>query len=270
MSGLREHAHPEVVEPGPLGGGEFSDEEVVTGELGEGIPLGADGKPGLEELALGREERDEVGVPGIGLLGSVARDLSLSLDREAVDQRRRLVAPGPDRCRGREYREGRGAGGGGVSPVHAEGPESPGLEQNFAGLAARQVERLGTSPSGEGPAMLDYGRVGLTGLSYGTGALMFYALYRTLGEATFDRALAHWFEKYRASGSTSEQFMTAMAAAAGRELTELFTDWLTTAGWYERLSAGESLEDLIDGTAAGGPLHRSVCRTPAVRPNCPG
>lgn len=119
------------------------------------------------------------------------------------------------------------------------------LATTFAGLAARQVERFGQAVPSGNLAMVDYGREGMTGLSYVTGALMFYALYETLGEAEFDRALGRWFDRYRASGSTTLQFMTTMQTASGRDLDPLFDDWLTTARWYDRLHGGESLEEVI-------------------------
>jgi hypothetical protein len=102
---LREHAHPEVVEPGAFGGGLFTDEDVVAGELGEGVSVGAGGETGVEELALVGEEGDEVSVPGVGLLGGVAGDLSFSLHRKAVDED--VVHAGPL------------AGFGGQTPVEA-------------------------------------------------------------------------------------------------------------------------------------------------------
>jgi aminopeptidase N len=93
--------------------------------------------------------------------------------------------------------------------------------------------------------MVGYGRAGMTGLSYSTGALMFFALYRTLGEEAFDRALSAWFRKYRSTGSTTQEFMDATQASSGQTLAPLFRDWLITAGWYERLRGGKSLEQII-------------------------
>lgn len=127
----------------------------------------------------------------------------------------------------------------------AERGESAPLGSVLAGLAGRQVARFANGAPSDTLAMVDYGVAGATDLSYGTGALMFYALYRTLGPDAFDRALASWFREYRASGSTTPQFVTAMEAAGGPELEPLFRDWLETARWYQRLSAGESLAALV-------------------------
>jgi hypothetical protein len=48
-------------------GGLFTDEDVVAGELGEGVSVGGGGEAGVEELALVGEGGDEISVPGLGL-----------------------------------------------------------------------------------------------------------------------------------------------------------------------------------------------------------
>ena len=90
---LRKHTHPEVVKPGALGSRLLADEEVLVGELGEGVPLDRGRQAGIEELALVRQEGDQVGISWIGLLGGVAGDFTLSLHREAVDEH--VVHAGP-------------------------------------------------------------------------------------------------------------------------------------------------------------------------------
>jgi hypothetical protein len=106
---LREHAHPEVVEPSAFGGGLFTDEDVVAGKLDEGVSVGGGGETGIEELALVRQEGDQVGISWIGLLGGVAGDFTLSLHRKAVDED--VVHAGPL------------AGFGSQTPVEAGGLE---------------------------------------------------------------------------------------------------------------------------------------------------
>lgn len=133
----------------------------------------------------------------------------------------------------------------------AERGESAPLDSVFAGLARRQAARFENGAPSDTLAMIDYGVAGATDLSYGTGALMFFALYRTLGRDAFDRALASWFRAYRDSGSTTPQFVAAMEAAGGADLEPLFRDWLETAGWYRRLRSGESLAALVASYRGG-------------------
>ena len=74
------------MEASAFGGGLFTDENVVAGKLGEGVSVERGGETGVEKLALVGEKGDEVRVPGVGLLGGVAGDLSFSLHRKAVDE----------------------------------------------------------------------------------------------------------------------------------------------------------------------------------------
>lgn len=129
--------------------------------------------------------------------------------------------------------------------------DSTPLDSVFARLAERQVTRFANSAPADTLAMIDYGVAGATDLSYGTGALMFFVLYRTLGEDAFDRALAAWSHAYGASGSTTRQFMVAMEEAGGRDVEPVFRDWLETAHWYDRLSGGEDLAALIASYRSG-------------------
>ncbi|MGD8496053.1 MAG: hypothetical protein PVF05_07650 [Gemmatimonadales bacterium] len=133
----------------------------------------------------------------------------------------------------------------------AERGESAPLDSVFAALARRQVARFENGAPSDTLAMIDYGVAGATDLSYGTGALMFYALYRMLGPDAFDRALASWFRTYRESGSTTPQFVATMEAAGGPGLEPVFRDWLETAGWYQRLGSGEDLAALVASYRGG-------------------
>ena len=55
----------------------------------------------------------------------------------------------------------------------------------------------------------DYGKSGLTTLSYPVGALTFYSLYKTLGADAFDRAYRDFFQQYRERGATSQGLIAA-------------------------------------------------------------
>jgi hypothetical protein len=94
-------------------------------------------------------------------------------------------------------------------------------------------------------AMASYGAAGMTDLSYLTGMLMFYALHETLGEAAFDRAYRQYFQRYRASGGTTQQLAAAFRAESIKS-DRVLADWMFTTRWYARLKAGESLRQIID------------------------
>lgn len=127
----------------------------------------------------------------------------------------------------------------------AELGDGESLSERMPSMADRQLQRVERSPELASTAMADYGRANATGLSYGTGALMFYALYEALGANDFDRVLGGWFDEYRGSGSTTRQFVDFVRARTDADLEALFEDWMFTARWRERLESGESLADMI-------------------------
>lgn len=127
----------------------------------------------------------------------------------------------------------------------AELGESAGLSEHMPAAAERQLSRVGSGALAS-IAMVDYGKANATGLSYGTGELMFYVLHEVLGAEEFNRALGGWFDRYRGSGSTTRQFVDFAQAQTDIDLESLFQDWLFTARWRERLEAGETLPEMID------------------------
>lgn len=91
----------------------------------------------------------------------------------------------------------------------------------------------------------DYGRAGLTDLSYSVGAVMFYALYATLGPDDFDRAYREFYQRFRDSSATSADLVAAFHGvnpAADR----VFGDWFLTTRWYTRLRGGESVQQIVE------------------------
>jgi aminopeptidase N len=95
--------------------------------------------------------------------------------------------------------------------------------------------------------MAEYGVANATGLSYGTGELMFYVLHEVLGSEDFDRTLGGWIARYRGFGSTTQQFVEFAQDQTHVDLEPLFRDWMFTVRWRERLESGESLETIIEG-----------------------
>jgi hypothetical protein len=89
----------------------------------------------------------------------------------------------------------------------------------------------------------DYGKAGLTDLSYGVGTFLFYSLYQTLGPDTFDRTYRDLFQRHR-SGVTSAELIAAFRHASPKS-QRILADWFSTTRWYTRLQAGESARQII-------------------------
>jgi aminopeptidase N len=120
------------------------------------------------------------------------------------------------------------------------------LDEFMEKRARSLVEQMEQTPQLSSVPMSRYGEEAVTGLSYGTGRLMFYVLYRVLGANEFDRRLGSFFRKYRATGGTTEQFVASLSDGSAIDLGPLFRDWLFTTGWAERLSSGQSLQDIVE------------------------
>ena len=128
--------------------------------------------------------------------------------------------------------------------VAAVQDNGPALTSAMEDRAARIVAAGNDTPRAS-VALIDYGRLGLTDLSYSTGALMLYALYTNLGEDRFDGLLAGYFDTFRSTGSDTDQFVEYVSTQSGEDLTRFFRDWVYTTAWYTRLASGETLHEVI-------------------------
>ena len=133
------------------------------------------------------------------------------------------------------------------------------LAQAMASLAARELGRQ----SGDPVPMSEFGARGLTGRSYGTGALLFYAIYRVLGPDTFDQTVASYFAADRSDGTTVGRMVDALSGPDPNRISAVFDDWFFTTRWIDRLAAGASLP------RSSTPTDRTPAPTAHVRPNRP-
>jgi len=112
--------------------------------------------------------------------------------------------------------------------------------------AARLLERCGEAqPCGRVP-LRDYGRENLTDYSYSVGRLMFAALYDTLGEDAFDRALRSHFQAHQASGTTTDDMVRAFVEVGGSVAELIFADWLDSTAWLSRLRDSPSIQAMFE------------------------
>ena len=122
----------------------------------------------------------------------------------------------------------------------------PSLDAQAQKTARRQLERAREDPRLSTVPMIDYGRAGMTGDSYRTGMLMFYALYRLVGPATFRAIVGQHTARHQAGGATTEEFVAEAEREGGPGVAPLFRDWLTTTRWLEILSSGADVRTLAD------------------------
>jgi hypothetical protein len=91
----------------------------------------------------------------------------------------------------------------------------------------------------------DYGRAGLTDLSYSVGAVMFDALYAALGADDFDRGYRDFFQQFQDSGATSADLQAAFHRVNPTS-DRIFEEWFRTTRWYARLRGGASVEQIVE------------------------
>ena len=96
--------------------------------------------------------------------------------------------------------------------------------------------------------LADYGRAELTDYSYSVGMAMFYALFKTPGPESFDKAYRSYYQQHRVMGGTSAELVAAFHDMDPRS-DRIFADWFSTTKWQSRLAAGEKLRDIVNGYA---------------------
>jgi hypothetical protein len=121
------------------------------------------------------------------------------------------------------------------------------LDPYMQAYARRLTKQLRGSETLRSIPMIDYGKRDVTGFSYRTGRLFFHVLYSVLGAEAFDEILGEYFRVFRATGSTTAEFVEFVEARAAVPLQPVFQDWLFTTRWAERLDAEESLAQMIAG-----------------------
>jgi hypothetical protein len=113
-------------------------------------------------------------------------------------------------------------------------------------MAQWLLGRMGSEPRLKSVPMIDYGKEEMTNYSYSSGMLMFYALYRLVGQESFNAIVGGYYLKYQTSGATTAQFVSHAQTVAGRDLATFFNDWLYSTRWYGILASGSKVQDLAD------------------------
>ena len=122
---------------------------------------------------------------------------------------------------------------------------SPSLDAQAEKAARRQIERAREDPRLSTVPMIDYGKAAMTGDSYRTGMLLFYALYRLVGPAAFRAIIGTHAARHR-DGATTAEFVAEAEGAGGPGVAPLFRDWLYTTRWLEILSSGADVRTVAD------------------------
>ncbi|MEE8206706.1 MAG: hypothetical protein V3T82_07135 [Nitrospinaceae bacterium] len=91
--------------------------------------------------------------------------------------------------------------------------------------------------------MSDYGKHGITFLSYTGGGVFFGLLYFELGEQAFLETFDAFYKKY-AGGATTSEFLKHLEGLDKPIVNQLIRDWFLTADYAELMVEANSFEDI--------------------------
>jgi len=92
--------------------------------------------------------------------------------------------------------------------------------------------------------VIDFGQKGIAGYSYSVGMMMFQVLYRIVGQEEFNDVVASFYQKYRATGATTDEFVRHSTKISKKDLRGFFNDWIYTTTYAEFLRSNLSIEEI--------------------------
>jgi hypothetical protein len=92
--------------------------------------------------------------------------------------------------------------------------------------------------------LVEYGRAGMTDLSYSVGALYFDLLYRLAGADDFNRIIGRFAADFGTSGGSTQDLVGVVRKEAKRDLSQLNNDWIFTTGWADRVMQAATIQEL--------------------------
>ncbi len=94
------------------------------------------------------------------------------------------------------------------------------------------------NPSYRNIAIADFGREGLTRLSYGVGALFYYELFKVLGERGFLALLRGFYESYREVGADFDTLVEYYRDHTHGEAAKVIEVWLIGTAFTDKILSG--------------------------------
>jgi hypothetical protein len=119
------------------------------------------------------------------------------------------------------------------------------LIKGYEHLSARFRQQCERNPKCKDIPIIEYGNEGLTDLSYTKGMLFFYILFNLMGEEDFLDATGSFYQKYKHSGATSEEFLNYMKERSVQNLDRLYEEWIYGAESSRLVLDGVPAEELI-------------------------
>jgi aminopeptidase N len=120
----------------------------------------------------------------------------------------------------------------------------PALDRDAGQVLQWLAAHAADNPRWRTVPLVDYGKAGMTDLSYRVGALFFHLLYRRVGPDGFDAIIGGFSRQYATTGASTEQFVRYAQAHAAVDLAPLFADWFQTTRWVDLVREVRSFPEL--------------------------
>jgi aminopeptidase N len=109
------------------------------------------------------------------------------------------------------------------------------LKEVMAARSKRMAGIYERNPEFRNIAIADFGSEGVTGLSYGVGALFYYELYLSLGEKKFFDLINGYYKEYAGGMGSFDNMVSYYRKSLPNESINLLDQWLTGTGYVEKL-----------------------------------
>jgi len=117
--------------------------------------------------------------------------------------------------------------------------------KGFERLSDRFRQQCKRNPKCKDVPIIQYGNEDLTDLSYTKGMLFFYLLYHVMGEKDFLDAAGSFYQKYKHTGATSEEFLNHVKQRSEQNLDRLFQEWIFGTESSRLVLEGMPTEEMI-------------------------
>jgi hypothetical protein len=119
------------------------------------------------------------------------------------------------------------------------------LINGYRRLSNRFRQQCEQNPRCKDVPIVAYGREDLTDLSYTKGMLFFYLLYQTMGENDFLDTAGSFYQRYKHTGATAEEFLVHVKQRSQPNLDRLYQEWIFGTESSQLILDRVPVEDLI-------------------------
>jgi hypothetical protein len=130
--------------------------------------------------------------------------------------------------------------------VYNGDPDLAAVERDAREIRQRLRRDFQRNAEAAATPMIGYGRGDITGFSYRVGMLGFGVLYHRVGQETFNRIIGGFFQQYRTTGASTDQFIEWAKQTASADLESFFDDWFYTTGFQRFLDSDLTLAQIAD------------------------